>query len=62
MHLISFLTMLTVAVAINTGFAVVQILHPTPDVASHPETSLELTLPLFITNVTATGLMGWKAW
>ncbi|KAI5829252.1 hypothetical protein K523DRAFT_363555 [Schizophyllum commune Tattone D] len=50
------------AVAINTGFAVVQILHPTPDVGSHPETSLELTLPLFITNVTATGLMGWKAW
>ncbi|KAL1759649.1 hypothetical protein FB107DRAFT_204859 [Schizophyllum commune] len=53
---------ITVAVAINTGFAVVQILHPTPDVGSHPETSLELTLPLFITNVTATGLMGWKAW
>ncbi|KAL1662244.1 hypothetical protein GGF50DRAFT_59426 [Schizophyllum commune] len=62
MHLMSFLTMLTVAVAINTGFAVVQILHPTPDGGSHPETSLELTLPLLITNVTATGLMGWKAW
>ncbi|KAI4521001.1 hypothetical protein K525DRAFT_202303 [Schizophyllum commune Loenen D] len=62
LHLMSFPTMLTVAVAINTGFAVVQILHPTPDVGSHPETSLELTLPLLITNVTATGLMGWKAW
>ncbi|KAL1695730.1 hypothetical protein GGG16DRAFT_121514 [Schizophyllum commune] len=53
-------TVLLVAVTANTVLAVVHILNKTTD--SNLARSLLLTVPLLVTNLTATGLMGWKAW
>ncbi|KAI5887127.1 uncharacterized protein SCHCODRAFT_02602770 [Schizophyllum commune H4-8] len=53
-------TMLLVSVTANTVLTVVSILNQTTK--ENLPRSLLLTVPLLVTNLTATGLMGWKAW
>ncbi|KAL1704815.1 hypothetical protein EV121DRAFT_204892 [Schizophyllum commune] len=55
-------TMLPVAVAANTVLVVITIVNQRTDQSTSILHNLLLTVPLLVTNLTATGLMGWKAW
>ena len=54
--------MLLVAVAANTVLVVITIVNQRTDQSTSILHNLLLTVPLLVTNLTATGLMGWKAW